>query len=112
MKILKYYQTNNGKEPCKEWLLGLRDVVGITQINKRLERLMLGQRGDSESVGEGVFELKIHYGLGYRLYYAEQGNELVVLLYGGSKGSQQHDIDRAISYWKDYLEKYHGKSRH
>lgn len=112
MKILKYYQTSNGKEPCKEWLTGLRDVVGVARINKRIERLMLGQRGDSESVGEGVFELRIHYGPGYRLYYAEQGHEIVILLYGGSKGSQQRDIDRAITYWKDYLEQYHGKSRH
>lgn len=112
MKILKYYQTSNGKEPCKEWLIGLRDVVGVAQINKRIERLMLGQRGDSEPVGNGVFELRIHYGPGYRLYYAEQGHEIVILLYGGSKGSQQRDIGRAITYWKDYLEQYHGKSRH
>ncbi|PIZ03669.1 MAG: addiction module protein [Gammaproteobacteria bacterium CG_4_10_14_0_8_um_filter_38_16] len=112
MKTLKYYQTSNGKQPFKEWLMGLKDVVGMAQINKRIERLMLGQRGDSEPVGEGVFELRIHYGPGYRLYYAEQGSELVILLYGGSKGSQQRDIDRAITYWKDYLEQYHDKSRH
>lgn len=113
MKILKYYQTSNGKQPFTEWLMGLKDVIGIAQINKRLERLMQGQRGDSEPVGEGVFELRIHYGPGYRLYYAEQGSELVILLYGGSKGRQQRDIDRAIGYWKDYLERYHdNKNRH
>ena len=112
MKILKYYQTSNGKQPFTEWLMGLKDVVGIAKINKRIERLMLGQHGDSESVGGGVFELRIHYGPGYRLYYAEQGGELVILLYGGSKGSQQRGIDRAIAYWKDYLERYHDKSRH
>ncbi|OGT34138.1 MAG: hypothetical protein A3C44_00545 [Gammaproteobacteria bacterium RIFCSPHIGHO2_02_FULL_39_13] len=112
MKTLKYYKTGNGKEPCKEWLMSLKDVVGAAQINKRIERLMLGQRGDSESVGEGVFELRIHYGPGYRLYYAEQGSELVILLYGGSKGGQQRDIDRAIGYWKNYLERYHDKSKH
>lgn len=112
MRTLKYYQTSNGKQPFVEWLMGLKDVVGVTRINKRIERLMLGQRGDSESVGEGVFELRIHYGPGYRLYYAEQGNELVILLYGGSKGLQQRDIDRAIFYWKDYLERYHDKNKH
>ncbi len=107
MKILKYYKTSNGKEPCKEWLSGLKDFVGMAHINKRLERLSLGQKGDSESVGGGVFELRVHYGPGYRLYYAEHGQEIIILLYGGNKKSQQRDIDRAITYWKDYLEQYH-----
>ncbi len=112
MKILRYYEGSNGKRPCEEWLDGLRDAVGVATIRRRLDRLAAGLRGDSEPVGEGVFELRIHYGPGYRLYYAEQGSELVILLYGGSKGSQQRDIDRAITYWKDYLERYHDKNKH
>ncbi len=111
MKILKYYKTSSGKEPCKEWISGLKDFVGVAHINKRLERLSLGQRGDSESVGEGVFELRIHYGPGYRLYYAEHGKEIVVLLNAGSKRAQQRDINRAIEYWKDYLERYDEKNK-
>jgi len=106
MRKLRYCRADNGKEPCRDWLTGLKDMMGVTHINKRLERLSLGQRGDSESVGEGVFELRIHWGPGYRLYYAEQGHEIIILLYGGNKKSQQRDIDRAIKYWKDYLEKY------
>ncbi len=110
MKTLKFYKTDNGKEPFKEWLSGLKDFVGMAHVNKRLERLSRGQRGDSESVGDGVFELRIHYGPGYRLYYAEHGPEIVILLQGGSKKSQQRDIDRAIHYWKDYLERYNERS--
>lgn len=87
-------------------------MMGVITINKRLDRLVLGNRGDTEPVGDGVFELRIHYGPGYRIYYAEQGNELVILLYGGSKRAQQRDIDRAIEYWKDYLERYHVKNKH
>ncbi len=81
-------------------------MVGLAHVNKRLERLSLGQRGDSESVGEGVFELRVHYGSGYRVYYAEHEKEIVILLHGGSKRAQQRDIDKAIEYWKDYLERY------
>lgn len=110
MKILQYYQTSNGKTPFKEWLTNLKDKMGIEKINKRLERLTLGQCGDSEFVGEGVFELRIHYGPGYRIYYAEHDQEIVILLYGGNKNTQQRDIDRSIGYWKDYLERYYGKS--
>lgn len=106
MKELRFYQTNNGKQPFKEWLDDLKDLIGLARINKRLEKLMLGHRGDSEPVGEGVFELRIHCGPGYRIYYAEHGREIVVLLHGGSKGSQKRDIKKAIAYWKDYLECY------
>ncbi|OGT36661.1 MAG: hypothetical protein A3F12_00035 [Gammaproteobacteria bacterium RIFCSPHIGHO2_12_FULL_38_14] len=95
----------NGKMPAKAWLISLKDVIGVSKINKRIERLMLGQQGDSKFVGEGVFELRIHYGPGYRLYYAEYEREFVILLHGGRKKSQQKDINLAISYWKDFLER-------
>ncbi|OGT39939.1 MAG: addiction module killer protein [Gammaproteobacteria bacterium RIFCSPHIGHO2_12_FULL_36_30] len=110
MKILRYYQTSSGKEPFQEWLEKLKDSVAVLQITKRVRRLILGNRGDSASVGEGVFELRIHIGPGYRVYYAEQGKELVILLFGGDKGSQQRDIDKAIAYWKDYLGRYYEKN--
>ena len=106
MKELRFYETTAGKQPFKEWLSGLKDVMGVARINKRLENLMLGHRGDAEPVGDGVFELRIHCGPGYRIYCAEQGLKVVILLYGGAKGSQQRDIKRAISYWKDYQERY------
>lgn len=61
----------------------------------RIRRLSLGNAGDTKSVGSGVYELRIHYGLGYRVYCTWKGSELVVLLAGGDKSSQQADISRA-----------------
>lgn len=106
MKKIKYYQSQTGKEPFKEWLQSVRDSVGVAQINNRVRRLSLGQRGDSEPVGEGVFELRIHFGPGYRVYYAELEQKLVILLLGGHKGTQKRDIARAKEYWKDYKRQY------
>ena len=68
----------------------------------RLERVRAGNFGDSSSVGEGVFELRLHFGAGYRIYYGRWGDEIVVLLCGGSKRTQKRDIPRAKQYWEDY----------
>ena len=82
------------------WLDGLRDVrVRVrarARILMRVERLAAGNTGDAEPVGEGVSELRINYGPGYRVYYKQQGRELVVLLAGGDKGSQSRDIKTAL----------------
>jgi putative addiction module killer protein len=78
------------------WLDGLRDVRARARILMRVERLAAGNTGDAEPVGEGVSELRINYGPGYRVYYKQQGRELVVLLAGGDKGSQSRDIKAAL----------------
>jgi putative addiction module killer protein len=78
------------------WLDGLRDVRARARILMRVERLAAGNKGDAEPVGEGVSELRINYGPGYRVYYKQQGRELVVLLAGGDKGSQSRDIKTAL----------------
>jgi putative addiction module killer protein len=78
------------------WLDGLRDVRARARILMRVERLAAGNTGDAEPVGEGVSELRINYGPGYRVYYKQQGRELVVLLAGGDKGSQSRDIKTAL----------------
>ena len=106
MKKLRFYQTENGKEPFKNWLESVKDKAAMAQINNRVRRLALGQRGDCKRVGNGVFELRIHYGPGYRVYFSEQGKELVILLLGGDKGSQKRDIKQATLYWKNYQEQY------
>jgi putative addiction module killer protein len=106
MKELRFYRLDNGKEPFKLWIEALRDAVGVAQINNRIRRLGLGQRGDYKRVGKGVFELRIHYGPGYRVYFAEPGQEIILLLSGGNKGSQKKDIQQAISCWQDYKEQY------
>lgn len=80
-----------------EWFARLRDAKTRAIINARVRRLELGNAGDCEPVGEGVSELRIHYGPGYRLYFVKRGMEIVVLLAGGTKASQTKDIKTAIT---------------
>ncbi len=79
-----------------KWLDGLRDIRARSRILVRVERLVAGNPGDAEAVGEGVSELRINYGPGYRVYYKQQGCELVILLAGGDKSSQARDIKTAL----------------
>jgi putative addiction module killer protein len=77
------------------WLQGLRDQRAVARINARLRRVSTGNLGDVVSVGEGVSEMRIFYGPGYRLYFIRQGVALIVLLCGGDKSTQAHDIEHA-----------------
>ena len=77
------------------WLSALRDKLGRIKIQTRIDRVELGNFGDCESVGEGVSELRIHYGPGYRVYFMQRGLEIVILLAGGDKSSQKQDIQTA-----------------
>lgn len=78
-----------------DWFMGLRDIRARVRIQTRIDRLEMGNLGDSKSVGGGIVELRINYGPGYRVYYVQRGEVLVVLLCGGDKSSQQNDIARA-----------------
>lgn len=87
-----------------EWLEALKDRTGKAKIETRIRRLSLGNPGDVEPVGEGVSELKIDFGPGYRVYYMQRGPIIVVLLCGGDKASQKKDIAHAktiAKQWKD-----------
>jgi putative addiction module killer protein len=83
----------------------LRDGKARARIQIRLERVQLGNPGDAQSVGAGVWELRIDYGPGYRVYYAQSGVQTLLLLGGGDKTTQQADIRRAQAAWKDYQQR-------
>lgn len=103
-KELVYYRTANGKEPFREWLKSLEDKVTRARVERRLERVENGHYGDYKAVGEGVFELRFFFGAGYRVYFAEDGDTLVLLLHGGDKSSQTKDVKTARGFWRDYQE--------
>lgn len=79
-----------------EWFSGLRDAKTKAIINARLRRLELGNPGDCEPVGEGVSEMRIHHGAGYRIYFVKRGKEVFVLLAGGTKATQARNIKDAL----------------
>ena len=99
---LRRYQLADQTVPVTDWLHSLRDIRARAQIEVRLRRVSAGNFGDSKSVGEGVSELRVDLGAGYRVYYAKHGQMLVILLCGGDKASQQNDITRAKDYWADW----------
>lgn len=84
-----------------KWLRSLRDIQARARIQARIDRLESGNPGDAKPVGNGVSEMRIHYGPGYRVYFIERGSELTVLLAGGDKDSQTADIERAIALSKE-----------
>jgi putative addiction module killer protein len=83
-------------EVYAKWLDGLRDIRARARVLARVERLAAGNPGDSEPVGEGVSELRVNYGPGYRVYYKQEGRMLLILLAGGDKSTQSRDIKRAL----------------
>lgn len=93
---------NDGKYPFSEWLDSLPDIKTKAIIRARLDRVEEGNLGDCEPVGEGVFELRIHYGQGYRLYFGQDKKIIIILLLGGDKSTQGKDIEKAKEYWKNY----------
>jgi putative addiction module killer protein len=83
-------------------LTSLKDVKGRAIIRARLERVRLGNLGDCKDVGDGVSELRIAFGPGYRVYFGQDGLRVIVLLIGGDKASQKKDIERAKLLWLEY----------
>ena len=98
------HYTENGRDIFQEWLDNLRDVNGRDAINRTLRKVNRGNFGDHKPCRDGVWELRIHVGAGYRVYYSISGNEIILLLCGGSKKTQSRDIDNAV----DYLRRFKG----
>ena len=100
MRIVEYVDAS-GSAPFAKWF-GRLDGVAAAKVTAALARLEVGNTGHLKSVGSGIFELKIDFGPGYRVYFGFDGREAVVLLGGGSKHRQQADILRATDRWKYY----------
>ncbi len=83
-------------EVFSRWLDGLRDIRVRAHVQARIERLAMGNPGDVKPVGDGVSELRIDHGPGYRVYYTKRGREVILLLAGGNKSTQNRDIKRAL----------------
>ena len=101
------YQSRAGRCPFEEWLEALKDSKGRAKIRARIARARAGNLGQCEPVGGGVFELKIDFGPGYRVYFGRIGEAMVILLCGGDKKTQVKDIKTAHEYWADYWRRPH-----
>lgn len=97
-----HYLTPTGRDPFQHWLDGLRDAGARTAILRRIDRVSAGNFGDHKSLRDGVWELRVDAGPGYRVYYAKHAKTIVLLLCAGSKKTQAADIIRAVDYWIDY----------
>jgi putative addiction module killer protein len=84
-------------EVFSEWIKNLRDSVAKARVLGRIDRLQLGLQGDTKSISHGLWEIRINFGPGYRIYYTKQGKQFVLLLAGGDKSTQNRDIKKAKS---------------
>lgn len=99
---LRHYLTEDGSDVIIEWLRALHDRRAVSRVIRRLDRVRSGNFGDHKPAGEGVWELRIHYGPGYRIYYCFDGEMIVLLLAGGDKSTQTEDILTARRRKADY----------
>ena len=102
-RILKKYITTSGICPFDSWLSSLKDKRTKAIIATRLNRLIQGNFGSCKKLG-AIWELKINFGPGFRVYFGEEGKEIVILLTCGDKSTQSDDIEKAKACWRDYLE--------
>ncbi|EAW34219.1 type II toxin-antitoxin system RelE/ParE family toxin [Lyngbya sp. PCC 8106] len=99
---IRRYIKVDGKIPFSDWIDSLQDRKARLKIKLRLDRVEEGNLGDYRSVSEGVFELRLNYGPGYRIYFGQVGFTIILLLCGGDKKTQVKDIQTAQKYWRDY----------
>jgi putative addiction module killer protein len=104
MPEIRYYASAAGREPFAAWFAEL-DAMARAKVTRAIVRLEQGNFSNVKSVGEGVFEYRIDFGPGYRVYFGQDGPTLVILLMGGTKQRQQHDIEAAHLNWQDYRQR-------
>ena len=96
------YQTEDGRDPFKDWLAGLTARQARARVAVRVQRMAAGNFGDHKPLSDGVWELRIYHGPGYGEYYAQAGQRVLLVLIGGDKRRQQADIETAVRYWQDW----------
>lgn len=106
---VREFELEDGTSPFGEWFDGL-DAAVAAKVTTALTRLGLGNTSNVKGVGSGVFEIKIDFGPGYRVYFGKDGLEIVILLGGGTKKKQQRDIDEARELWKSFKDQKRGRS--
>ena len=100
--IIKILEPTEATSPFEKWYNSIKDKSIRRRILVRIKRLELGNFGDWKNLGEGVYELRMSFGSGYRVYFARQGNEVVIILGGGDKNTQAQDITNAKQLWREY----------
>ncbi len=99
---LNIYKPHDGKAPFEKWFSSLKDKKTKQIIQARIDRAVLGNLGDIKALGEDVFEFRINFGPGFRVYFSIQGQKILLLLVGGDKRTQLKDIEKAKMYLKDW----------
>ena len=99
---IRHYVTASGRDLFQTWLDDIRDMQARVAIQRRIDRLAAGNFGDHKFCRDGISELRIDIGAGYRVYYAKAGRMLVLMVCGGDKRTQAADIERAVKCWEDY----------
>ena len=99
---IRHYLTAVGRDPYQEWLDRLKDLTGRVAIQRRVDHMAVGHFGEHKALQEGVWELKMDIGPGYRVYDALESSAIVLLFCGGAKSTQVADIKKAVRYWHDY----------
>lgn len=108
MPDIRYYVASDGRQPFAEWFAAV-EAIARAKLTRAIVRLEQGNFSNVKSVGEGVFEYRVDFGPGYRIYFGQDGPSLVILLSGRTKKRQQRDIEAAQAYWQDYKERKRGR---
>ncbi|MES2998473.1 MAG: type II toxin-antitoxin system RelE/ParE family toxin [Pseudomonadota bacterium] len=101
-KQIEIYVEQNGQAPFINWLESLSPPIRA-RVKERLDRVTLGNLGDYKKINKDILELRLSFGPGYRIYFYQKGNKIILLLSGGDKSTQKKDIKKAINYLNDYL---------
>lgn len=101
---ISYYVALNGRSPFRDWFESLRDFNAQAIIHSQIDRLSLGNFGKCKVLRPGLFELRINYGPGYRIYFGRTGSKIILLLCGGNKSTQTKDVANAYRHWKKFKE--------